>query len=143
MVEKLPYYRSRYELSSNTFVNIVYDTYSNTLNYMVIAQQNRPHVLLTSGESARLKDIINRFNVEEDKEDGAKSFVDSLSKRERQVMDLVSLGASNTKVSEVLNIKIRTVERHMSSIYLKANLSGEFNNRVATTILYKTGVANA
>ncbi len=48
-----------------------------------------------------------------------------LSPRELQVVDLVSLGRTNQEIGESLGLSVRTVERHLSNVYLKLNLSGK------------------
>ena len=45
-----------------------------------------------------------------------------LTKRERQVVDVVVTGASNKVVAKQLNITERTVKEHMSSIFNKLNV---------------------
>lgn len=51
------------------------------------------------------------------------SWEESLSKRERQVAELVARGLSNQDVAEQLNITIRTVKEHLTSIYAKLEIS--------------------
>lgn len=43
----------------------------------------------------------------------------SLTKRERQVVDIVITGATNKQAAEYLNITERTIKEHMSSIFNK------------------------
>jgi len=45
--------------------------------------------------------------------------LDSLTKRERQVVDIVVTGATNKQAAESLNITERTIKEHMSSIFNK------------------------
>lgn len=47
---------------------------------------------------------------------------DSLSKRERQVAEVVASGLSNREVADQLHISERTVEAHMSAIFDKLGL---------------------
>ena len=42
-----------------------------------------------------------------------------LTKREREVLSLVASGHTDRKVAEILMISRRTVNRHMSNIFLK------------------------
>jgi DNA-binding CsgD family transcriptional regulator len=42
-----------------------------------------------------------------------------LTKREREVLSLVASGHTDRKIAEVLVISRRTVNRHMSNIFLK------------------------
>jgi DNA-binding NarL/FixJ family response regulator len=45
--------------------------------------------------------------------------IQSLTKRERQVVDIVITGATNKQAAESLNITERTIKEHMSSIFTK------------------------
>jgi len=47
-----------------------------------------------------------------------------LSHREREVLSLVALGYSDRKIAEQLTISTRTVNRHLSNIFLKFAVSG-------------------
>lgn len=42
-----------------------------------------------------------------------------LTKREKEVLDLVSTGQKNKEIAEELHISDKTVESHLSSIYQK------------------------
>ncbi len=55
-------------------------------------------------------------------ERGAAEFrglIDSLSPRERQVMDLVATGKANKVIARVLDLSVKTVEKHRSSMMRK------------------------
>lgn len=54
----------------------------------------------------------------------AKHPVDGLSTRESEVLGLLARGMSNQQIADVLVLSVRTVERHISNIYLKFGLSG-------------------
>lgn len=58
-----------------------------------------------------------------------------LTKRERDVMDLLISGYNNSKISEKLCISVHTTKAHISSIYEKLNVS----NRVQATVKYLKG----
>lgn len=51
--------------------------------------------------------------------------VDDLSPRERDVMRLVAEGLSNEEIAERLFLSVRTVERHLSNVYVKLRVSGK------------------
>jgi RNA polymerase sigma factor (sigma-70 family) len=48
-----------------------------------------------------------------------------LSKREREVLELVAAGMTNKQIAERLFLSTRTVERHLSNVYAKLRLSGK------------------
>lgn len=56
-----------------------------------------------------------------------------LSPREVQVLDLVAQGLSNAEVAEELHLSPRTVERHLSNIYLKLGVAGATARVAAVT----------
>jgi class 3 adenylate cyclase/DNA-binding CsgD family transcriptional regulator len=51
--------------------------------------------------------------------------VADLSAREREVMRLVAEGRSNEEIAEQLVLSVRTVERHLSNVYVKLRVSGK------------------
>jgi pimeloyl-ACP methyl ester carboxylesterase/DNA-binding CsgD family transcriptional regulator len=51
--------------------------------------------------------------------------VADLSHREREVMELVAEGLSNEEIAERLFLSVRTVERHLSNVYVKLRVSGK------------------
>jgi RNA polymerase sigma factor (sigma-70 family) len=46
----------------------------------------------------------------------------SLSRREREVLELVAAGASNQEIARELVITVSTVKRHLSNVYAKLNV---------------------
>jgi pimeloyl-ACP methyl ester carboxylesterase/DNA-binding CsgD family transcriptional regulator len=48
-----------------------------------------------------------------------------LGDREREVLELVATGMSNEQIGERLFLSTRTVERHLSNVYVKLRLSGK------------------
>jgi DNA-binding CsgD family transcriptional regulator len=50
---------------------------------------------------------------------------DSLSPREMEVLGLVAAGLTNDAIADRLFLSVRTVERHLSTIYGKLHLSGK------------------
>ncbi len=47
---------------------------------------------------------------------------DSLSPREREVMDYIVLGMLNREIAQVMGVSIRTVENHVSNIMFKVGI---------------------
>ena len=50
---------------------------------------------------------------------------DSLSQRELEVLGLVAGGLTNEEIADRLVLSVRTIERHLSTIYAKLRLSGK------------------
>jgi DNA-binding NarL/FixJ family response regulator len=48
----------------------------------------------------------------------------ALSPRELDVLELVAAGLTNESIAQRLNLSVRTVERHLSNVYVKLNVSG-------------------
>ena len=55
----------------------------------------------------------------------AHALFDGLSPRELEVLGLVAGGLTNDAIAERLFLSVRTVERHLSTIYGKLRLSGK------------------
>jgi len=49
----------------------------------------------------------------------------SLTVREREVLDLVARGRTNQEIGGALGLSVRTVERHLSNVYVKLGISGK------------------
>lgn len=62
----------------------------------------------------------------------------SLSRREREVLELASNGASNVEIADALQLSVRTVERHLSNAYLKLGVSGRAARTAAVASLLRT-----
>jgi pimeloyl-ACP methyl ester carboxylesterase/DNA-binding CsgD family transcriptional regulator len=60
---------------------------------------------------------------------------DALSPRELEVLELVAGGLTNEAIAERLFLSVRTVERHLSTIYTKLGLSGKAA-RAAAAVSY-------
>ena len=61
-----------------------------------------------------------------------------LTDREMEILALLSLGGSNERIAGELSISTRTVERHISNIYLKI---GAHNRAEATRYAFRNGIA--
>jgi|SRR5581483_5591058 len=64
--------------------------------------------------------------------------IESLTARELEVLHRLALAASNTEIAEALFLSLRTVEAHLSTIYLKLDLRGRGRGecRVAAALMY-------
>lgn len=66
-----------------------------------------------------------------------------ITARERDVMALMASGASNLEIAECLFISVRTVERHVSSIYSKLGLRGPSARGAAIAFAVRHGLTAA
>jgi pimeloyl-ACP methyl ester carboxylesterase/DNA-binding CsgD family transcriptional regulator len=64
---------------------------------------------------------------------------DELSAREREVMRLVAEGMSNEQIAERLYLSVRTVERHLSNVYVKLRVSGKAARAAAAVRFSREG----
>jgi DNA-binding NarL/FixJ family response regulator len=75
------------------------------------------------------------------------TMLDRLRSRELDVLALLAQGCSNAAIAERLGLGKRAVEKHVSEVFLKLDLSGEadVSSRVAAALLYleATGRLNA
>ncbi len=63
-----------------------------------------------------------------------------LSRREAEVLALIAQGRGNPEIAEQLVLSVRTVERHISSIYEKLSLSGPTARSAATAYALANGI---
>lgn len=63
---------------------------------------------------------------------------EDLSGREREVLELVAAGLSNDEIAERLVLSVRTVERHLSNIYVKLGVSGKAARAAAAAHFSRT-----
>ena len=64
--------------------------------------------------------------------------VEDLSGREREVMRLVAEGLNNEEIAARLFLSVRTVERHLSNVYVKLRVSGKAA-RAAAAVRFSRG----
>jgi len=58
--------------------------------------------------------------------------LDTLTKKEREVLALVAEGRSNKEIARILAITVHTTEKHLDNIYKKLNV----NNRTSAASVY-------
>jgi DNA-binding CsgD family transcriptional regulator len=63
---------------------------------------------------------------------------DGLTEREQEILALLASGSSNEQIARDLSISTRTVERHISNIYLKI---GVHNRAEATAYAFRNRIA--
>ncbi|MET0864699.1 MAG: alpha/beta fold hydrolase [Nakamurella sp.] len=64
------------------------------------------------------------------------SRLDELTKREREVLQLVAAGNDNREIATALTLSLRTVERHLQTIYRKLGLFGSAQRTAAAALLH-------
>ncbi len=65
--------------------------------------------------------------------------IEELSTREREVMRLVAEGLSNEQIAQRLFLSVRTVERHLSNVYVKLRVSGKAARAAAAARFSQAG----
>jgi DNA-binding NarL/FixJ family response regulator len=60
-----------------------------------------------------------------------------LSERELDVLRLAAEGLDNSAIAARLALSVRTVERHLSNVYLKLGVSGKVARAAAVAQLYR------
>jgi DNA-binding NarL/FixJ family response regulator len=61
-----------------------------------------------------------------------------VTSREREVLDLVAAGRENREIAEALTLSVRTVERHLQTVYRKLGLTGSAQRTAATALVLGT-----
>jgi len=60
-----------------------------------------------------------------------------LTERELDVLHLAARGLDNAEIANRLTLSVRTVERHLSNIYLKLGVTGKVARAAAVAYLYR------
>jgi DNA-binding NarL/FixJ family response regulator len=64
----------------------------------------------------------------------------TLTRRQREVVGLITEGLSNRQIAERLTLSIRTVERHTENIYDRLGCSGKVGRAIATAYAIRHGL---
>ena len=100
------------------------------------------HVLLEDDPAwpvflAELDAFLAPDRVAREEPEGAaddEAALESLTSREREVLQLVAAGRDNREIAECLTLSIRTVERHLQTIYRKLELTGSAQRTAAAAL---------
>ena len=88
------------------------------------------HILLADEPAwPRFLDELRRFLGT--RVDSAVPDVGELTARELEVLGLVAAGLTNEAIADRLSLSVRTVERHLSNVYVKLRLSGKAGRAAA------------
>lgn len=92
----------------------------------LVALDSRNHILLADEPAwGTFIDEVAAFIEPERRRFAANELpLDALSPREREVLDQCADGRTNEDIAETLGLSPRTVERHLSNIYLKLGVGG-------------------
>jgi DNA-binding NarL/FixJ family response regulator len=64
-----------------------------------------------------------------------------MTRREAEVLTLIAAGRTNDEIARQLFLSVRTVERHISTIYQKIGVSGKAARAAAATYAVKAGLS--
>ncbi len=78
-------------------------------------------------------DIVNKLINVLPADHSLLTFTEELTERETEVAKLVAQGKSNQEIADILNITVRTVKAHMTSIFSKTGL----RDRLALALHFK------
>jgi DNA-binding NarL/FixJ family response regulator len=91
-------------------------------------------------EAARAAEAVRRINPASSRE-ARLADASGLSQREIEVLGLLAKGMSNQEIARILVLSVRTVERHISTIYDKIGVSGRAARAAATAYAIRRGLA--
>ena len=91
-------------------------------------------------EVERVSSLIESLSAPAPVERSKATDASGLSPREIEVLRLVSGGRSNDEIAADLYLSVRTVERHVSTIYEKLGLSGKAARAAAAAYALNKGI---
>lgn len=94
---------------------------------------------VVSGDTFIEPRLMNLLNSNLAKRDIKKSMIDALTKRELEILKLISKGMMNKEIASQLNISERTVKNHISNIFKKIDVS---DRTQAAVFAIKNGVVD-
>lgn len=84
-----------------------------------------------------LQELIEIIETLMDKEKGQKKLSDNLTKREREILVLITKGKLNKEIANELNITERTVKNHIANLFKKINV---YDRTQAAVYAIKNGI---
>lgn len=100
----------------------------------LVALESRNHILLEDEPAwpVFLREVT-AFLAQDRGQTSAAGPDDTLSAREREVLDLAARGLDNRSIAGLLVLSVRTVERHLQNVYLKLGVGGPNARTAAVT----------
>ena len=102
------------------------------LKYSESAELKKAIFAITKGENYIQPDLIPALNSKMIEKNSDKDKIDSLTKREFEVLKLLAVGMYNKEIAEKLNISERTVKNHVSNIFKKLEVTDRTQAAVFT-----------
>jgi len=99
---------------------------------------DRPQEVLQTGEAGR--NAVPADDVAPHARPPAVSGGELPSAREIEILRLIAYGKSNREIADTLFLSVRTVERHLSNVYLKIGASGKSARAVAVAYAFRHGI---
>lgn len=93
------------------------------------------------GEARMVREQLGAFLPGAPREPPRLSFPDHLTRREIEVLRLIAAGEDNQSIATVLVLSVRTVERHISNIYVKIGAQGAASRAMATAYALRHDLA--
>jgi pimeloyl-ACP methyl ester carboxylesterase/DNA-binding CsgD family transcriptional regulator len=108
-------------------------------NARLVPLEGRNHLMLTREPAWAhfLREVDEFCAVRPASDDG------DLSGREREILALVADGLSNDQIAEQLVLSVRTVERHLSNVYVKWRLNGRAARAAAAARFTQLGSSSS
>jgi ATP/maltotriose-dependent transcriptional regulator MalT len=92
------------------------------------------------GAARRASELLQHTGGRPVADDGAAYGSAGLTRRETEVLLLVAHGRSNQEIADALYLSVRTVERHVSTIYQKIGAQGRAARAIATAYAIEHGL---
>lgn len=123
---------------STTFDNAVFVS-DRIAGSRLVALDSRNHILL-AGEPAWatfVSEVTGFLEPERRRWSTEDHPIEALSRRERDVLEQCADGLTNEEIAHVLGLSPRTVERHLSNVYLKLGVSGSAARTAAVAMFLR------
>jgi DNA-binding CsgD family transcriptional regulator len=88
-------------------------------------------------EQRLVDEAFSSLGMEAGGRDGRRSLPDGLTAREAEVLGLAADGLSNQQIADELVLSVRTVERHLATVYQKLDLHGRSARAAAVSYAHR------